>query len=205
MAKQKKEQPQKEVRQIQYIAVSDLTKHPQNEDLRTITNEDFDRLVASLELEQETGYFESRPCIVSNRTGESIILAGNQRYEAAKHLGWDSVPCMVLEGLTEDQELRVLVKDNGSFGQWNHDGLSSLFDAPTLSDWGVPAPAVFDGSALDETDFSGKNKEIDTDDFSDKMTIKLEYTHEDFIKVQKGLSDIGITAESALYKFLFGE
>ena len=54
-------------------------------------------------------------------------------------------------------------------------------------------------------DYSNKNKEIDTDDFSDKMTLKLEYSEDEYNEVKAELSRRGMTAEAALYNYLFGE
>lgn len=60
-------------------------------------------------------------------------------------------------------------------------------------------------SGNNEQDYSNKNKEIDTDDFSDKMTLKLEYSEDEYNEVKAELSRRGITAEAALYNYLFGE
>ena len=60
-------------------------------------------------------------------------------------------------------------------------------------------------SGNNEQDYSNKNKEIDTDDFSDKMTLKLEYSEDEYNEVKAELSRRGMTAEAALYNYLFGE
>ena len=54
-------------------------------------------------------------------------------------------------------------------------------------------------------DYSDKNKEIDVDDFTDEMVLKLNYTSEEYFAVKEELSNRGITAEAALYKYLFGD
>ena len=54
-------------------------------------------------------------------------------------------------------------------------------------------------------DYSDKNKEIDVDDFADEMVLKLNYTSEEYFAVKEELSNRGITAEAALYKYLFGD
>ena len=60
-------------------------------------------------------------------------------------------------------------------------------------------------SGNNEQDYSNKNKEIDTDDFSDKMTLKLEYSEDEYNEVKAELSRRRMTAEAALYNYLFGE
>ena len=54
-------------------------------------------------------------------------------------------------------------------------------------------------------DYSDKNKEIDVDDFADEMVLKLNYTSDEYFAVKEELSNRGITAEAALYKYLFGD
>ena len=54
-------------------------------------------------------------------------------------------------------------------------------------------------------DYSNKNKEIDVDDFADEMVLKLNYTSDEYFAVKEELSNRGITAEAALYKYLFGD
>jgi hypothetical protein len=56
-----------------------------------------------------------------------------------------------------------------------------------------------------DVDYSDKNKDIDVDDFADEMILKLNYTSEEYFAVKEELSNRGITAEAALYKYLFGD
>ena len=56
-----------------------------------------------------------------------------------------------------------------------------------------------------DVDYSDKNKDIDVDDFPDEMILKLNYTSEEYFAVKEELSNRGITAEAALYKYLFGD
>jgi len=71
-----------------------------------------------------------------------------------------------LSGLSEADEARLLVKDNGGFAQWEHNALSSFFEAEQLADWGVHAPVVFSDSELETTDFdmeSAKGEDVNKD------------------------------------------
>ena len=57
-------------------------------------------------------------------------------------------------------------------------------------------------SSGQEQSFSDKNKEIDTDDFSEKMTIVLEYGMDEYQAVKSALSARGQTAEAVLFDAL---
>jgi DNA modification methylase len=66
-----------------------------------------------------------------------VILAGNQRYEAAKQLKLKTVPVFVMQGLTEDKEKEIIIRDNISNGDWNWDILASEWDDVKLEEWGL--------------------------------------------------------------------
>ena len=116
-----------------YRKLSELKKLPNNP--RTIKKDDMERLKKSIH--DNPDYFEARPIILSNRTGDLVILAGNQRYEAAKALGMDEVPTFLLEGLTEAREREIIIRDNVSNGEWDFDILANEFDIDDLESWGV--------------------------------------------------------------------
>ena len=86
--------------QIEYRGLDELKKLENNP--RTIKKKDFEMLKKSVH--DNPDYFEARPLILSDRTGELVILAGNMRYEAAKALGMEQVPTVTLHGLTEERE-----------------------------------------------------------------------------------------------------
>lgn len=120
-------------KEVIYRKLSELKKLPNNP--RTIKKEDMERLKKSLK--DNPDYFEARPIILSNRTGNLVILAGNQRYEAAKALGMDEVPTFLLEGLTEAREREIIIRDNVSNGDWDMDALANEWDTQELDDWGL--------------------------------------------------------------------
>lgn len=125
-------------RQIEYRKLSELRKLPGNP--RTIKKKDMDTLKQSVK--DNPDYFEARPLILSNRTGELVILAGNQRYEAAKALGMDKVPTMLLEGLTEEREKEIVIRDNVSNGDWDMDELANAWADLPLDEWGLEIGAL---------------------------------------------------------------
>ena len=82
-------------------------------------------------------YFEARPLILSNRTGELVIIAGNMRYEAARAVNLAEVPTFLIEGLTEAREREIVVRDNISNGEWDFDSLANGWEDLPLAEWGV--------------------------------------------------------------------
>ena len=115
----------------EYINVSELHKWENNP--RTITKEELERLERSLE--EDKDYFEGRPLIVSDRTGELVVIAGNQRLTAAKALGWTEVPCVVYHCKDEEEEVRRAMKDNHNNGEWDTEMLANLFSDYPLDEW----------------------------------------------------------------------
>lgn len=61
--------------QVEYRAIAELKELPGNP--RTIKKDQFEKLKQSIK--DNADYFEARPIILSDRTGELVILAGNQR------------------------------------------------------------------------------------------------------------------------------
>jgi ParB-like chromosome segregation protein Spo0J len=100
---------------------------------RKIREHDFGRLVQSIKDDPEL--LKARPVIVSTRTGQNVVIAGNMRVRACQHIGYTTVPC-ILANLTEEQEQRWALKDNIHQGQWDYDLLvnfdDQLLDTPGI-------------------------------------------------------------------------
>lgn len=122
--------------QVEYRKLTELKELPGNP--RTIKKDQFEKLKQSLK--DNADYFEARPIILSNRTGELVILAGNQRYKAAKAIGMSEVPTILLEGLSEEREKEIIIRDNVENGDWDWDALANEWDASMLDSWGVDLP-----------------------------------------------------------------
>lgn len=118
---------------IEYRKIEDLRKSENNP--RKISSEDFQILVKSIK--DNPNYFEARPLLLSNRTGEFVIIAGNQRYDAAKFLGLKEVPTYLLKGLTEKREREIIIRDNVNNGEWDMDKFAEEWSDINLSDWGL--------------------------------------------------------------------
>ena len=50
------------------------------------------------------------------------------------------VPTILLEGLTEEREREIIVRDNVENGEWDFDILANEWDTEKLNDWGVEMP-----------------------------------------------------------------
>lgn len=125
---------------VEYRLVENLNELERNP--RQISKENFDILKKSIE--NNPDYFEARPVILSNRTGELVVIAGNQRLKAAKALGLTEVPTVLLEGLTEEREREIIIRDNVENGEWDFDVLADEWDIDELKGWGVETEAFSD-------------------------------------------------------------
>jgi ParB-like chromosome segregation protein Spo0J len=118
---------------MEYRKLSELHKLENNP--RTIKDIDMAKLMQSIR--KFPKYFEKRPLILSNRTGKLVVICGNQRYEASKALGLTEVPTDLLEGLTEEEEREIIIRDNVPNGEWDWDLLANDWDSVLLDQWGV--------------------------------------------------------------------
>ena len=137
--------------QVEYRALSEIK--PLDNNPRYIKTDDFERLCASVQ--NNADYFECRPIILSDRTGELVIIAGNQRYKAAQEVGLKEVPTILLHGLTEAKEKEIIIRDNVQNGKWDWDILSSEAwgSVDDLQDWGVDCSFLQHEESADLDDF----------------------------------------------------
>lgn len=142
--------------------------------------EDIDRIAKSLNETPEL--FDARPLIVYPHNGEYIIMGGNLRYEGAKKNGMLSVPVHVLpENMDVEKLKEIVLKDNGSFGEWDFDALANEWDDLPLADWGIPAWKVgsVDMDAVDAL-FEDSNKPKKEEELT--LTITIPKLYEDSIE-----------------------
>ena len=120
-------------RQIEIVSMDEITPYENN----PRNNENaISKVVESI---SEFGF--TNPILLDNN---NIIIAGHTRYEAAKVLGLDEVPCIYLDDLSEEQIKAYRLVDNktSEFASWDFNALSkelaeiggsidmSLFDFP---------------------------------------------------------------------------
>lgn len=82
--------------------IDSLNKYSSNS--RTHSSEQVEQVARSI---REFGF--NNPVLVDE---QNTIIAGHCRVEAAKACGMDEVPCIVLEGLTDDQKAAYVIADN---------------------------------------------------------------------------------------------
>ena len=170
--------------------ISNLKSNPNNP--RIIKDDKFHKLVKSIKDFPEMLYI--RPIVVNS---EMIVLGGNMRLKAAKEAGLKEVPIIKAENLTIEQQNEFIIKDNVSGGEWDFDILANEWDVEQLEEWGLDIP-----NFENVIDYSEKNKEIDVDDYDDKMIIKLQYVEDEYHSVKDALLKIAATPEQAVYKLL---
>ena len=147
--------------ETKYRKLSELTRLEGNP--RKIKEKHMQKLVQSIKDNPE--YFEARPVILSDRTGELVIIAGNQRYEAAKRLGLKEIPTFLISGLTEEKEQEIVIRDNVSNGEFDFEILED-WDADLLEFWGVDMPKK------NETDGMPEDGEVE---FAEELLLEHNY------------------------------
>ncbi|MFC1588139.1 ParB N-terminal domain-containing protein [Planctomycetota bacterium] len=93
--------------------------HPALYNPRIITESEMKKLCRSL---QEFGCVDP---IIINANGR--IIGGHQRWEAAKKLGWPSVPCIQVD-LDESKEKTLNLALNRISGDWDDEKLAKLLE-----------------------------------------------------------------------------
>lgn len=112
--------------------LADLVRNPKNP--RKSDPQGLKDLCESIK--RNPAYFNARPILLSDRTGELVIIAGERRSEAAAILEMKLVPTILMHGLTEEQEDEIMVRDNTHAGIWDEQKLTK-WDREQLKSWGV--------------------------------------------------------------------
>jgi len=119
--------------EIKTIKLSQVKINKENP--RRIGNAEMDRLVKSL-----TDFPEMMKLreIVCDET--MTVLGGNMRLLALRKIGAKECTAKIVKGLTPEQKREFIIKDNGSWGEWDFDLLANGWDDLPLVDWGVDLP-----------------------------------------------------------------
>lgn len=129
---------------------------------RQWTRTEIDRIAKSLRETPEL--FEARPIIAVYHNGKYVILGGNLRYEGARANKAQDVPCVVVpEDMPIAKMKEIVIKDNGTFGQWDFDELANNWDDLPLVDWGVPAWNAEEETAQPSPEQNAEEDEFDED------------------------------------------
>ena len=143
--------------EIVYRKLADLVVNPDNP--RKSTPESVKALAKSIN--DNPDFFEARPILLSDRTGKLMIIGGERRSEAARSLGMEEVPTILLSGLSEEREREIMIKDNTHSGEWDYEALNHSWDKDKLESWGVDGYYLgeFEKKMTDE-EFEKKFNEI---------------------------------------------
>lgn len=98
--------------------LDDLRPHPRNP--RTITDSALERLKRTMTADRD--YLMARPLVA---LPDGTIIAGNQRWRAAKEMGWATIPAIRLP-MTDAQASERMIRDNVSAGAWEEDTLAEI-------------------------------------------------------------------------------
>lgn len=131
--------------EIVYRKLSDIKPNPKNP--RSATEEEIKALAESIKSNPK--FFEARPILLSDRTGELVMIAGERRSEAAAMLKMPTVPTILIPGLSEDEEDEIMFKDNLHAGYWDRKKLDN-WSRHKLKEWGVKIEDYKDSKKRDE-------------------------------------------------------
>ena len=141
---------------IQVVKITDIKSNPNNP--RVIKDDKFHKLCESIKAFPKM--LELRPIVVND---DMVVLGGNMRLKALRHLGLKEAPIIKASDLTEDQQRQFIIKDNAGFGEWDWDMIANEWDTDELEEWGIDVP-VFPETELEaeEDDFEVPD-EVTTD------------------------------------------
>ena len=148
-------------------------------------------------MEETPELAEARGAIVYPVGSAFVVLGGNMRVEAARHLGWPELMCAVLPETTPTEKLKqIVLKDNSSFGAWDVDLLKADWGEFEFGSIGIDLSMA----GIVDLGLSTKDKDKDKDyqDFEDKFKPKLTtddcYTppavYEAVLKFVKSIADL---------------
>lgn len=181
----------KEITEIVTRMVPIDTLKPDPKNPRSISDKDYGTLVDSLLKSPRLLWLN--PLVVDKK---GIVKVGNQRLRAAIDLGWEEIPAKSAEDFTPKELKELMIKDNLHQGHWLYDELES-WDTDALKEWGMEIWQADEDVNLD--DFFEENNE-DAKEPTNKII--LEYTQEDFEKVNDALNSYEESKEQTIWKLL---
>jgi hypothetical protein len=174
------------------MKLTQIKSNPNNP--RIIKDEKFKKLCESIKALPKM--MELRPIVVDENF---IVQGGNMRLKALNELGYKEIPdtwVKQAKDFTEEELKEFIIKDNVGFGEWDWDDLANNWDVEKLEEWGLYIPN------FENIDYSNKNEEININNLDGTMTIKLNYTEEEYNIVKDQLKNIAQTPEQAIWKLL---
>lgn len=156
------------------VKIKDIKSNPNNP--RVIKDEQFKKLVKSIQEFPEMLSVRKLVC-----TPDMIVLGGNMRLKALQSAGIKEVDVEIVDW-DEEKQKEFIIKDNVSFGEWNHEQLANEWDAIELQEWGLELPVnivaenEIDYSILDDDDLSNELQAM-ADGVKKAIQIEFESEH----------------------------
>jgi len=166
---------------------------PNEKNPRFVKDEKFEKLCKSIESFAEK-MMPLRPIVIDEN---NIILGGNMRFKALKHLGYKEIPSDWIKqanDLTEEEKNEFIIKDNVGFGDWDWEVLANEWNSEELEEWGLDII----GTDVD-IDELGTDFNLPDGDKAPFQQMTFTLADEQAILIQNAISDIKSTEE---YKYM---
>lgn len=178
---------------MEYMKLTDIK--PLENNPRIIKDDDMKKLRKSIK--DNPDFFEARPIVCSDRTGELVIIGGNMRYRAAKLNGLTEVPVYVMHGLTEEREKEIIIRDNINNGEFDWDKLANEWNVEDLKDWGVTGiPKYETDEEIFENASKGSVKDFDESTDYDESKFIRESINPEILDDLESAHDRGMIRDS---------
>ena len=141
------------IAEVQEVDVNKLIPYERN--AKQHSDEQVEKICNSI---REFGFIS--PCLIDN---DHNVIAGHGRIMAAKKLGMKTVPCLFVEGLTDEQRKAYTLADNRltELGEWDMVLVQSELADLELSDFDVSLTG-FDSISVDNDEwFDREEKDYD--------------------------------------------
>lgn len=199
------------------VSINSLLEKSDNP--RHITEDAMNKLIISLLSFPEM--LEKRPIIVVSKGNKYVSLGGNQRLKALRKInrilddykkglplpdfiverGIDllnastvtTVPVILADDWTEEQQKEFVVKDNVGFGTWDFDVLAKTYLPEDLETWGVDVP---------NWENEAEEKEAEEDDYEPQEHVKTDIVLGDLIEIGTHRLVCGDSTDSKLVEKL---
>lgn len=165
---------------------------------RKISKKNLEKLKKSVQDAPEM--LRLRELIVVPHGGVFVVIAGNQRLEAAKAVGMTKLPCKVLPEDTDPAKLReYAIKDNLPFGEDDWEVIASDWDTAELEEWGMSVPEKWESKA--------KEKQISEEELEKLLSDAMADNCKEWLKqfdllTSNGLCISGLTEGACRAAFL---
>ena len=171
--------------EVTYVATTDLIPYANNP--RTHSDQQVAQVAASI---QEFGF--NNPILIDEHKS---IIAGHGRLAAAQKLNMNTVPTILLEGLSEAQRKAYVIADNKltENSRWDFDLLSLEIEQLKDLDFDVAllgfSEVELDGISSEEMDMSVldelDDEEVDVFEGDVKRAIQIEFESEHYEQAQE--------------------